>query len=106
MAEKLEDFNLPVASVLRIIKEGLPENVTVGKDARTSLARAAAVFVLYLTSQSSQIAQKSNRKTLLGQDVTDALENLEFEELVEPLKQCLAGNYYFLSTPNSRLQFF
>ncbi|KAJ8967568.1 hypothetical protein NQ317_001780 [Molorchus minor] len=33
--------------------------------------------------------QKVNRKTLLGQDVINALEELEFESFVEPLQAAL-----------------
>lgn len=91
MAEKLEDLNLPNASVAKIIKDAIPDSVNIGKDARTALARAAAVFVLYISSHASQEAQKANRKTMLAQDVLDALTNLEFEEFIEPLKEGLKG---------------
>lgn len=93
MAERLEDLNLPNASVLKIIKDVVPDSVNIGKEARTALARAAAVFVLYISTHASQEAQKVNRKTLLGQDVIDALTSLEFDSFVEPLTECLKGNY-------------
>ncbi|KAK4877284.1 hypothetical protein RN001_009790 [Aquatica leii] len=89
MAEKLEDFNLPMSVVQRIIKEAITENLNIAKEARIALARAAAVFVLYITSQSSLIAQKANRKTLTGDDVFEALRNLEFDDLIEPLQKSL-----------------
>lgn len=91
MAEKLEDLNLPNSSVQKIIKEAIPDNVNVGKDARSALSRAASVFILYVTSQASKEAQKVNRKSLLGQDVITALEELEFEDFVEPLQELLKG---------------
>ncbi|KAK5642384.1 hypothetical protein RI129_008551 [Pyrocoelia pectoralis] len=86
MAEKLEDFNLPLSVVQRIVKEAINENVNISKEARIALARAAAVFVLYVTSHSSQVAQKVNRKTLLAEDVFEALKNLDFGELIKPLQ--------------------
>ncbi|XP_025837025.1 DNA polymerase epsilon subunit 3 [Agrilus planipennis] len=89
MAEKIEDLNLPTAPIQRIIKEVLPSNINLSKDTKSSLARAASVFILYVTSHASQLAQKSNRKTMLGQDIIEALENLEFEELVDPVKTSL-----------------
>ncbi|KAJ8919791.1 hypothetical protein NQ315_006320 [Exocentrus adspersus] len=89
MAEKLEDLNLPNASVQKIIKEALPDNVNIGKDARSALSRAASVFVLYITSQASNEAQKADRKTLTGQDIIKALEELEFENFIEPLQEVL-----------------
>ncbi|KAH0812131.1 hypothetical protein MTP99_013418 [Tenebrio molitor] len=86
MAEKLEDLNLPNLTVQKIIKDALPDNVNVGKDARSALSRAASIFVLYITSQATKEAQKVNRKTLLGLDIIKALEELEFDEFVEPLQ--------------------
>lgn len=59
MAERPEDFNLPVSVVARILKESLPENVTVSKEARAALAKAASIFVLYSTSLSNNFANKS-----------------------------------------------
>ncbi|XP_060519516.1 DNA polymerase epsilon subunit 3 [Cylas formicarius] len=91
MAEKLEDLNLPNATVAKIIKETLPEAINVGKDARAAISRAASVFVLYLTSQASNEAQRAKRKTLLGQDVIKALEELEFDDFVDPLQEILKG---------------
>lgn len=91
MAERLEDLNLPNASVAKIIKEAIPENINLSKDAKTALARAAAVFVLYVSTHASQEAKKAHRKTMIGQDVIDALENLEFDEFIEPLNEFLRG---------------
>lgn len=85
MAEKLEDLNLPNAVVARIIKQAISENVHISKEARTALGRAASVFVLYVTSAATNVSKKANRKTVLGQDVLDAMTDLEFEEFVEPL---------------------
>lgn len=96
MAEKVEDLNLPNASITKIVKEGIPENVNVAKDARTALARAAAVFVMYISSHASQEAHKSGRKTMLAQDVVDALRNLEFDQLIEPLNEHLRGKYVWI----------
>lgn len=91
MAEKLEDLNLPNSSVQKIIKEALPDSVNIGKDARSALSRAASVFVLYVTSQASNEAQKGNRKTLIAKDVMTALEELEFDNFIEPLEEALKG---------------
>lgn len=59
MAERPEDFNLPVSVVARLLKESLPENVSVSKEARAALAKAASIFVLYSTSLSNNFANKS-----------------------------------------------
>ncbi|KAL0810619.1 hypothetical protein ABMA28_010734 [Loxostege sticticalis] len=85
MAEKLEDLNLPLTVVTRIVKEALPDGVAISKEARTGLAKAASVFVLYVTSAATNIVKNKKRKALTGQDVLDAMRDIEFDRFVEPL---------------------
>lgn len=87
MAEKLEDLNLPLTVVARIVKESLPDGVSISKEARTGLAKAASVFVLYVTSASTNIVKNKKRKALTGQDVLDAIRDIEFDRFVEPLSE-------------------
>ncbi|PZC72508.1 hypothetical protein B5X24_HaOG211076 [Helicoverpa armigera] len=89
MAEKLEDLNLPMTVVTRIVKEALPEGVSISKEARTGLAKAASVFVLYVTSAATNIVKNKKRKALTGQDVLDAMRDIEFDRFVEPLSESL-----------------
>ena len=91
MAERPEDLNLPNSIVARIIKESLPEGINVSKEARSAIAKAASVFVLYTTSCSNNLAMKANRKTISGQDVLSAMSDMEFDRFVEPLKASLEG---------------
>ncbi|KAM9327036.1 DNA polymerase epsilon subunit 3 [Gastrophryne carolinensis] len=89
MAERPEDLNLPNAVVTRIIKEALPEGVNVSKEARSAIARAASVFVLYATSCANTFAMKQKRKTLNVNDVMSAIEEMEFQRFLTPLKEAL-----------------
>ncbi|XP_046376386.2 DNA polymerase epsilon subunit 3-like [Haliotis rufescens] len=89
MAERPEDLNLPNAVVTRIIKDAIPDGVNVGKEARLAISKAASVFVLYATSCSNNFSMKAKRKTISAQDVVDAMEEMEFEQFVSPLQQCL-----------------
>jgi len=88
MAERPEDLNLPNAVVTRIIKDAIPEGVAVSKEARLAISKAASVFVLYATSCSNNFALKGKRKTINAQDVLSAMEDMEFEQFIEPLQQC------------------
>ncbi|XP_005112415.1 DNA polymerase epsilon subunit 3 [Aplysia californica] len=88
MAERPEDLNLPNAVVTRIIKDAIPDGVAVSKEARLAISKAASVFVLYATSCSNNFALKSKRKTINAQDVLSAMEDMEFEQFIEPLQQC------------------
>ncbi|NP_001155378.1 DNA polymerase epsilon subunit 3 [Acyrthosiphon pisum] len=89
MAERLEDLNLPVTAITRIAKEVLPANIIVSKEAKTALARAASVFILYVSNQATTIATSRNKKTISAQDVLEALAQVDFECLIEPLQQLL-----------------
>lgn len=89
MAEKVEDLNLPNAVVTRIIKEALPDGVTVGKEARVAIAKAASIFILYLTTSANTVAKKGNRKTITGADVIQAMEDIEFDRFIGSLKEAL-----------------
>lgn len=89
MAEKPEDLNLPNAVITRLIKDSLPEGIVVAKEARSAIARAASVFVLYTTSTANNLAQKNKKKTVSAQDVFNAMKEMEFEKFVEPLQESL-----------------
>ncbi|CAH1244708.1 NFYB [Branchiostoma lanceolatum] len=86
MAEKIEDLNLPNAVITRIIKDALPDGVNVSKEARSAISRAASVFVLYATSCANNFALKGKRKTLNGTDVIAAVQEMEFEQFLDQLK--------------------
>ncbi|XP_064649849.1 DNA polymerase epsilon subunit 3-like [Lineus longissimus] len=89
MAERPEDLNLPNAVIARIIKDALPDGVNIGKDARLAISKAASVFVLYATSCANNFAMKGKRKTISAQDVLLAMNDMEFERFVGPLKEAL-----------------
>ncbi|KAG8447389.1 hypothetical protein GDO86_014746 [Hymenochirus boettgeri] len=89
MAERPEDLNLPNAVITRIIKEALPDGVNISKEARSAISRAASVFVLYATSCANNFAMKGKRKTLNTSDVLAAMEEMEFQRFLTPLKEAL-----------------
>jgi DNA polymerase epsilon subunit 3 len=89
MAERLEDLNLPNTVITRIIKDALPDGVNVAKEARTAFAKSASVYILYITSAASLVATSNNRKTISGQDVLQAIGNVEFNKFLEPLEDVL-----------------
>ncbi|XP_071495908.1 DNA polymerase epsilon subunit 3-like [Diadema antillarum] len=86
MAERPEDLNLPLSVITRIMKDAIPDGISVSKEARNAVSKAASVFVLYATSCANTHAIKGKRKTLNATDVFSALEDMEFEEFIEPLK--------------------
>lgn len=89
MVEKIQDLNLPTAVVTRLIKDALPDGINIAKEARIAISKAASVFIIYLSSAAINEAKKSNHKTMTPQNIFDALEEIEFESFIEPLKVSL-----------------
>lgn len=89
MVERIQDLNLPNAVIGRLIKDALPDGISASKEFRTAVGRAASVFVIYLSSAATEEAKKANMKTIGPNHVFAALEGVEFESFVEPLKQAL-----------------
>lgn len=89
MVEKIQDLNLPTAVVTRLIKDALPEGINIGKEARIAISKAASVFIIYLSSAAINEAKKLKHKTMTPQNIFDALEEIEFENFIEPLKESL-----------------
>ncbi|XP_058464418.1 DNA polymerase epsilon subunit 3 [Malaya genurostris] len=89
MVERIEDLNLPNTVVTRLMKEVLPADVKIATETRTALTRATSVFVLYLTSAATAVAQKNKQKSLTVDHVFAGLEEIEFESFIKPLKKDL-----------------
>jgi len=86
---KAPEFEPPQACIQRIVKAVLPDNVQIGKDAKAAFARAAGIFIMYLTACANDFCRESKRQTVSGSDVMMAISELEFHEMVEPLKEFL-----------------
>lgn len=97
MVERVDDLNLPNAVVSRLMKESLPDGISISKEAKSCLSRSASVFVLYLTATAVNECKKENHKTMTAKNVLDALEEIDFENFIEPLKAQLESelNFFF-----------
>ncbi|XP_042896365.1 DNA polymerase epsilon subunit 3 [Parasteatoda tepidariorum] len=91
MAQKAEDFNLPLSAISKIVKEAIPEGVQVTDVAKVALSKAASVFILYSTSSANNFSHAANRKRILGRDVFDALKDMKLEFLNHPLHNALTA---------------
>ncbi|KAI1719776.1 DNA polymerase epsilon subunit 3 [Ditylenchus destructor] len=80
--DNIEDLRLPQAVIGRLIKEALPAGVSVSKEAKTAIARSAAIFVLHATTY-------ANEKNVTAEDVIHAIKVLECEELEAPLREAV-----------------
>lgn len=89
MVERIEELNLPNAVVTRLIKEAIPEGISISKEARRAMTRAAAVYVIFLTSTCTKLAHNQNHKTISPPNIYEALTQMELEHFIEPLSRDL-----------------
>lgn len=87
-----QDRFLPIANIARIMKRSLPENAKVAKDAKECVQECVSEFVSFITSEASEKCAQEKRKTINGEDILFAMQNLGFDNYYEPLKVFL-NNY-------------
>ena len=104
-----QDRLLPVANIQRIMRRLLPADEKISKDAkevlqeslsrrgvrfvchrRTTPSTRRSEFVCFVTEEAAGRCAEEKRKTINGDDLIFALQNLGFEEYVPPLQSYLA----------------
>mmetsp|Transcript_4506 Transcript_4506/g.14545 ORF Transcript_4506/g.14545 Transcript_4506/m.14545 type:complete len:151 (+) Transcript_4506:1-453(+) len=85
----MTSLDFPQASINRIVKTALPDGMQMSREAKQAFAKAAGVFLLYLTSAANDICRSGKRHTISTPDVMKALDEVDFAEFMEPLEQCL-----------------
>ncbi|GLC34361.1 hypothetical protein PLESTB_000737600 [Pleodorina starrii] len=90
------DIDLPRALIKRIVKTKLTalagddnKDFGISKDALTALSESTKVFISLIASTANDICQEKRRSTVNADDVFNALQDLDFPELVGPLKEQL-----------------
>lgn len=81
-----QDKWLPIANVYRIMKNALPKNAKVSKEAKECVQECVSEFVSFITSEASEKCSAEKRKTVNGEDVLFAMTSLGFENYAEVLK--------------------
>ena len=81
-----QDRFLPIANIGRIMKNTLPGNAKIAKDAKETLQECLSEFIAFITSEASDKCLEEKRKTINGDDLLWALTKLGFDNYVEPLK--------------------
>ncbi len=71
---------LPIANISRIMKQALPQNAKVAKDAKDCIQECVTEFIGFITSESSERLARNDRKTITGDDIIDSMRSLGFED--------------------------
>jgi DNA polymerase epsilon subunit 3 len=93
-----QDVDLPKGAIKRVVKNKLAsmvkeneKEVNLQKDALLAFTESAKVFISFLTCTANDICKEKKRNTISGDDVFAALEVLDLEDLIPPLKEALTG---------------
>jgi len=81
-----QDIFLPIANVARIMKNSIPPNGKIAKEAKECVQECVSEFISFITSEAAERCQQEKRKTINGEDILFALSTLGFDPYVEPLK--------------------
>ncbi|KRZ36333.1 DNA polymerase epsilon subunit 3 [Trichinella pseudospiralis] len=79
MAERMEDLNIPLSAINRILNSSPVAGNLFTKESRTAISRATSIFVLYLTSIAHAHAIQQKRKTINVADVLQAAKDAELD---------------------------
>ncbi|XP_038679157.1 protein Dr1 homolog isoform X2 [Tripterygium wilfordii] len=78
-----EDASLPKATMTKIIKEMLPPDVRVARDAQDLLIECCVEFINLVSSESNEVCSREDKRTIAPEHVLKALEVLGFGEYIE-----------------------
>lgn len=82
---KEQDRYLPIANIGRIMKQALPGEAKISKEARETVQECVSEFISFITSEASDKCRKGNRKTINGDDLLYALNQLGFDRYIDNL---------------------
>lgn len=84
-----DDLSLPKATVQKILSEILPKDIAVSKEAREAITECSIEFIMILSTQLNDIAEKEAKKTIASDHVVKALEELGFHKYLEVINKVL-----------------
>lgn len=97
MVEQVSDFKMPEKVVSRLLKDALPEDVSLTNEAKNAACRCAGIFILQLSMAAAERAQDAKRRTLDNQDVIKAAAELGLSEYTPRLVSFAARKFPLIS---------
>lgn len=85
-----DDLTLPRSAVNKMVKELLP-HLRVANNSRELILNCCTEFILLLSSQSNEICEKRQKKTILPEHVIEALQELGFGSYVTDVEDVLSN---------------
>jgi len=86
MAEK-DDQKLPKATVSKLIKEMLPDDVKCANETRDLILECCVEFIHLVSSEANDVCTKDNKKTIAPEHILKALQDLGFSDFVSEVSE-------------------
>jgi len=74
---------LPIANINRIMKDALPKDTKISKEARECVQECVSEFIAFITCEACEITKQEKRKTINGDDILEAMRQLNFENYIK-----------------------
>ncbi|KAI0986262.1 hypothetical protein GJ496_011763 [Pomphorhynchus laevis] len=84
-----QDRFLPIANVAKIMKKAVPNKGKVSKEAKECVQECASEFISFIASEAADRCQREKRKTINGEDLIFALQELGFDYYFDPIRAFL-----------------
>ena len=78
-------FVLIPATVQKLVSEMLPPDLTFSRESRDLLIECCVEFVHLISSEANEICEKESKKTIAGEHVVKALEELGFNSYLDSI---------------------
>jgi histone H3/H4 len=92
----IDDFDLPRTVINRIAKNSFPDGTALAKETRLALTKSATVFINYITAAAGDAAKSQNKKTISVDHIYKALEDSEFDGILDYVKEMVQSVYLAL----------
>lgn len=79
-----QDRLMPIANVTRIMRRMLPPHAKISDNAKELIQESTSEFISFLTGEANERCLKSRRKILTAEDILWAMDNLGFDDYVQP----------------------
>lgn len=81
-----QDRLLPLTNVVRVMKQALPENAKISKEAKVLMQDCVSEFIGFVTDESCEVLKKGKRKTITCEDLVTAVYTAGFTPYHEYLE--------------------
>jgi len=85
--KKDEELSLPRATINKLIREALPQDVKCTSETQKLIMQCCMEFLKLVSYESNEVCRENNKKMISPEHVVTALEKLGFSDYVPEVKQ-------------------